>query len=1071
MKRKKSFKLRSFFTLLLSVMALSLSAQNVTVKGTVTDPTGETVIGATVVQQGRSAHGTVTDIDGNFSLSDVPPTANLEFSYVGMKTQVVALNGRTQIDVIMSDDSEMLEELVVVGYGVQKKVNVTGAVSSLDSKALEARPVQNASQALQGMVPGLNLSQTNSGGTLNSQMSINVRGAGTIGDGSSSSPLILIDGVEGNLNAVNPNDIDNISVLKDAASSSIYGARAAFGVILVTTKSGKSGRTNVSYQANVRFSDANQIPEMLDAYRFAQYLNEGATNAGQGNVFSEKSLQNILDYQAYQNGTYTGQLTDENRDAIMHGTTANNQDRWLMYGGANANTDWFKEMYKNWVPSHEHNLSVSGGNEKTTFLISGNFLDQNGLIRHGKDQFNRYSLSGKITSKVFNWLTVNYNNRWVREEYSRPSYMTGLFFHNIARRWPTNPVYDPNGHFMEGNEILQMRDGGVDKDEKDYLYQQIQLVFNPLENWFIRAEGSYNTINRFNHWDVLPIVAYDSNNEPFSAPWEGGDAGQSRVGESAWKDNFISTNVYTDYTYVLRDAHTFKGMVGTNIDKMNTRSLSGTKKDLITPSVPTINTATNSTPSLNGGYAHWATLGFFGRLNYNYMEKYLLEANIRRDGSSRFIGDQTWGTFPSFSVGWNIAREDFFKNLMQDIPTLKVRASWGQLGNMNTNSWYPFFQGMPIGVGNGSWLVAGKKPNTSSAPGIVSSLMTWETIESWNVGLDVTALNGRFTGAFDVFNRTTKDMIGPAPELSTILGTGVPKVNNADMESYGWELELNWRDMIGDFSYGVKVILSDDQQKITRYPNKTMNLDSWYSGRMNGEIWGYTTVGIANSDQEIQDHLKTNRPSWGSNWAAGDIMYADLNDDGVVNNGKNTLDDHGDLSIIGNSIPRYKYGVTLDAAWKGFDIRAFFQGIGKRDYVLGGPYFWGAVGNGMWQASGFKEHWDFWRPEGHELGANLNSYYPRADFNGGKNTSTQTRYLQNASYMRLKNLQVGYTLPKNVTEMLRLQRARFYVSGDNLLTFSDITGVFDPELLGGDWGAGKLYPLSKVISVGVNINF
>lgn len=1057
---------------MLSVMALSLSAQNITVKGTVTDANGETVIGATVIEQGKSAHGTVTDIDGKYSLTDLAPKASLEFSYVGMKSQVVAVNGRTQIDIVMSDDTEMLEEVVVVGYGVQKKVNVTGAVSSLDSKALEARPVQNASQALQGMVPGLNLSQTNAGGTLNSQMSINVRGAGTIGDGSSSSPLILIDGVEGNLNALNPNDIENISVLKDAASSSIYGARAAFGVILVTTKSGKSGRTNVTYQGNVRYSDANQIPEMLDAYRFAQYFNNAAVNSGQGTIFSDKALQNIKDYQSYQNGSFTGQFTPENENSIKYGTQPDNNNRWLMYGGANANTDWFAEMYKNYVPSQEHNLSVSGGNEKTTFLISGNFLDQNGLIRHGKDEFNRYSLNGKISTKVFDWLTVNYNNRWVREEYSRPSYMTGLFFHNIARRWPTNPVYDPNGHFMEGNEILQMRDGGIDKDQKDYLYQQIQLVFNPLENWFIRAEGSYNSINRFNHWDVLPIIAYDANNQPFSAPWEGGDAGQSRVSESAWKDNFVSTNIYTDYTYVLNNAHTFKGMIGSNIEKMNTRNLSGTKKDLITPSLPTINTATNSTPTLSGGYGHWSTLGFFGRLNYNYMEKYLLEANIRRDGSSRFIGDQTWGTFPSFSVGWNIARENFFQNLTQDIPTLKLRGSWGQLGNMNTNSWYPFFQSMPVGTGNGSWLVNGVKPNTSSAPGIVSSLMTWETIQSWNVGLDVTALNGRFTGTFDMFNRTTKDMIGPAPELSSILGTNVPKVNNADMESYGWEMELNWRDMIGAFSYGVKVVLSDDQQRITRYPNKSYSLDTWYNGRMNGEIWGYTTVGIAQSDAEIQEHLKTNKPSWGSKWAAGDIMYADLNGDGVVNNGKNTLEEHGDLSIIGNSIPRLKYGVTLDAAWKGFDIRAFFQGIGKRDYVLGGPYFWGATGQGsQWQAAGFVEHWDFWRPEGDPLGANLNAYYPRVAFDGGKNTYTQTRYLQNASYMRLKNLQLGYALPKSVTDMLKIQRARFYVSGDNLLTFSDITGVFDPELLGGDWGEGKLYPLSKVISVGVNINF
>lgn len=1070
-KRHSIIKWKGLLFALLWTTSLVVFGQNITVSGTITDNTGEPIIGATIVVKGNPSHGNVTDYDGNYTLTNVSPDAILVMSYVGMQTQEVDVKGRTTIDVIMSEDSELLDEVVVVGYGTQKKVNVTGAVSSIDSKALQSRPVQNVSQALQGVIPGLNFSQTNSGGTLNSQMSINIRGAGTIGDGSSSSPLILIDGVEGNLNAINPADIENISVLKDAASSSIYGARAAFGVILVTTKSGKSGRTNVSYQTNVRFADANQVPKMLDSYRFAQFFNEAARNSGQGAIFGEEALQRILDYQAYQNGTYKGTLTDDNRNAIMYGTTAGSNNRWLMYGGANASTDWFKEMYKNWVPSHEHNLSVSGGTEKITYLVSGNFLDQNGLIRHGKDKFNRYTLNGKISAKISDWVTLNYNNRWVREEYSRPSYMTGLFFHNIARRWPTNPVYDPNGHYMEGNEILQMRDGGKDNDQKDYLYQQLQFIFEPIQDWFIRAEGNYNTINRFNHWDVLPIYGYDTNNQQFAAPWQGGDAGQSNVSEYGYKENFVSVNLYSDYTKILNDVHTFKVMGGTNIDLMKTRYLNASKKDLITPLVPTINTATNPTPSVGGGYGHWATLGFFGRLNYNFMEKYMFEANVRRDGSSRFIGDKTWGTFPSFSAGWNIAREDFFASFSDKISMLKLRASWGQLGNMNTNAWYPFFQGMPVSSSAGSWLVNGSRPNVSSAPGIVSSLMTWETIQSWNVGLDWNALNGRFTGAFDVFKRTTKDMIGPAPELSTILGTAVPKVNNADMESYGWELELNWRDMIQDFSYGAKLVLSDDRQRITRYPNDSYNLNTWYNGRMNGEIWGYTTAGIAKSDTEIQEHLKNNRPTWGSNWAAGDVMYKDLNGDGVVNNGENTLDNHGDLSIIGNSLPRYKFGLTLDAAWKGIDFRVFLQGVAKRDYVLGGPYFWGASG-GMWQSAGFEEHWDFFRSEDNPLGANLDAYYPRPLFaDGGKNQYTQTRYLQNAAYLRLKNIQLGYSLPNSVANKLSMQSVRFYVSGDNLLTFSDITGIFDPELLGGDWGPGKLYPLSKVISVGLNINF
>ena len=430
-----------------------------------------------------------------------------------------------------------------------------------------------------------------------------------------------------------------------------------------------------------------------------------------------------------------------------------------------------------------------------------------------------------------------------------------------------------------------------------------------------------------------------------------------------------------------------------------------------------------------------------------------------------------WGTFPSFSAGWNIANEDFFKNLNTPISTLKLRASWGQLGNMNTTQWHPWFLSMPISTGSGTWLVGNVKPNTSSAPGIVSSLMTWETIQSSNIGLDWNALNGRFTGSFELFNRRTLNMIGQAIELSSILGTSVPKLNNADMESKGWELELNWRDRISDLSYGVKFVLSDDRQQILRFPNPTKALSNWYEGQVVGEIWGYTTAGIAKSNEEMINHLATNKPSWGSNWAAGDVMYKDLNDDQKVNSGKSTLDDHGDLSVIGNSNPRFKYGFTLDVAYKGFDFRAFLQGVAKRDYMLGGPYFWGASG-GMWQSAAFTQHWDFFRPEGDPLGANLDAYYPRPQFSqSSKNQQTQTRYLQNAAYMRLKNIQLGYTLPASIVKYAAMQSARIYVSADNLLTVSQITGIFDPELLGGDWGQGKLYPLSRTVSFGVNLNF
>lgn len=727
-------------------------------------------------------------------------------------------------------------------------------------------------------------------------------------------------------------------------------------------------------------------------------------------------------------------------------------------------------MYKDWVPSHEHNLSVSGGSDKITYLVSGNFLDQNGLIAHGKDKFNRYTLNGKINATLSEYVKLNYSSKWIREDYKRPSYMTGLFFHNIARRWPVNPVYDPNGYYMEGNEVIQMEDGGIQKNQKDYSYQQLQLVIEPIKDWKIYAEGNLNTITNFQHWEVLPVYAHDVNGDQYAFSWDGRAVGSTTVNEYGYKENFMTTNIYSDYFKQFDNGHFIKVMGGFNAEVMKTRSLSAQGDGLITPSVPTVNTTTTN-PSVGGGYAHWSTAGFFGRLNYNYKERYLVEANVRYDGTSRFVGDERWGVFPSFSLGWNIAREDFFADYTDKVSTLKLRGSWGQLGNMNTNNWYPFYQSMSVGTNNGYWLVDGEKTNTAYAPGIVSSLMTWETIESWNLGLDWGAFNNRLTGTFDYFKRSTKDMVGPAPELSSVLGTGVPQINNADMESYGFELEVSWRDRIGDLSYGVKAVLSDAQQKVTRYPNKSYSLGTWYNGRMNGDIWGYTTLGIAKSQEEMDAHLaKVNQSRLGNQWGAGDIMYADLNGDGEISNGANTLEDHGDMKIIGNNTPRYNYGITLDAAYKGFDFSVFFQGIGKRDYWVSGAYFWGATG-GMWQSAGFTEHWDFFRGEDNPLGANLNAYYPRPLFTSGKNMQTQSRYLQDASYLRMKNIQLGYTLPKSMTTKVGMQMVRLYVSGDNLATISSMSKIFDPETIGGAWGDGKLYPLSKTISVGLNVNF
>lgn len=1031
----------------------NISQQKGKVSGVVEDEFGP-VTGASVVVKGTT-NGTVTDMDGNFTLEGVKPGDIIQISFIGYVTQEIKYTGQASLRVAMREDSQALEEVVVVGYGTQKKVNVTGAVSMVDSKVLESRPVQNVSQALQGQIPGLTMSVGTGGGTLDSSLGISIRGGGTIGSGSSGDPLVLIDGIEGDMNTVNPNDIASVSVLKDAASASIYGARAAFGVILITTKNGQSGKTRVNYTGNVRFSTAIQIPNMTQSVDFANYFNAAAINDGSSPVFSDEVMSNM---KKYLNGEFTDPSQPE-----YYGTTVNtSSNRYNNYTGSFANTNWFEEFYKSNVPSQEHNLSISGGNEKLTYILSGNFLGQQGLLRHGEDRFNRYTLNGKISAKLTDWATLNYTTKWTREDYHRPTYMTGLFFHNIARRWPTCFVTDPHGNYAADMEIIQMEEGGEQTSQKNWHTNQLQVVFEPIKDWHITVEGSLRQYNRQGHWAVLPIYGYDADNQPYLLSWNGGAAGYSEVEDWSEGQDYFSTNIYSDYSKTI-NGHYFKLMGGFNAELYKNRNLYGFGTDLITSTVPELNTTQDNQKAWNSA-SELAIAGFFGRVNYNYKDRYMVEANLRYDGSSRFVGDKQWGLFPSFSAGWNIAREEFFEPLSNTIGTLKLRGSWGQLGNNELEAYYPFFQSMSTGMASTSWLIDGSRLNSSSLPGIVSSSLTWETIESWDLGFDWGMLNNRLTGSFSYYNRYTKDMVADSPNLPGILGATPPKFNNADLKSYGWELEVSWRDRIKDFNYGVRLVLDDNQEKITKYYNPTGSLSSYYEGRMIGEIWGYTTVGIAQTQAEMDAHLAKNNPNWGSNWTAGDIMYADLNGDGIVNNGSYTLDDHGDLKIIGNNKPRYKFGLTLDGSWKGLDFSIFLQGVMKRDYWLSGPYFWGASGS-MWQSTCFEEHLDYWTPE------NTGAYYPRPYFSTTKNQQTQTGYLQNAAYLRLKNLQIGYTLPKAWVNKAMMESVRVYVSGDNLLTFSGISNIFDPETLGGDWGDGKLYPLQKTISIGLNVNF
>lgn len=1071
-KMKKTSRL--FAIVVLFLMSLSLSAQSnlSDMRGQVVDASSqEALIGVTVKEVGSNS-GTVTDLDGNYTLK-VKARANIEFSYVGYKT-VIYKAGNVPAIVKLQEDSKLIDEVVVVGFGTQKKVNLTGSVATASAKDLEARPVSSAVQALQGVIPGLNISNSGHGGELNATKSINIRGNGTVGkdangnDYASGSPLILIDGMEGDLNTVNPQDIESISVLKDAAAASIYGSRAPFGVILVTTKSSKSGRPVINYNNSFRFNTPVKMPEMMNAWEYVNFYDQAMYNKNSTHYYTEEYRNKVRDY-------VEGKL--EPNDVAE----AQKNGKWN-YDYTWGNVDWLKEYYRNSSFAQEHNASVSGGTDKFTYYLSANYLGQSGFLRYGTEHNKRYNLTGKISAKITDYVKVDYSSRYTRTDYDRPSVLYNDFYNNVLRRCrPVRPVKDPNGYYMSDiNYIEALQNGGRQEEIGDGLSQQIRLTITPLKNWNIIGELNIKTDNNWTHYDHKRIYSHMADNpeNTYVATMTG--PSEDKVYEYAYKSLFLNPNIYTNYTLNL-GKHTIAATAGMQIERQKYRNVTAQRADMISTDLPVLDLTTSSKSyGIGGAVNEWANVGFFGRVNYDYEGRYLFEGNLRYDGSSRFRRENRWVVTPSFSLGWNMARENFFKSLSDYISTLKWRVSYGSLANANIYNLYPTYQVLTVKSSNGGWPVGGAKPNTAEAPKLVSQSLTWEKIKNFNVGLDWAAFNNRLTGSFDYFVRKTTDMMGPGVELPAVLGTSVPATNNTDMKTYGWELQIGWRDQIGDLRYGVKLSLSDAQSKILRYGNPTKSLSKYIEGEKIGNIYGYTTIGIAKTDEEMQKHLESlpngGQSALGNNWAAGDIMYADLNGDGKINNGSYTLDDMGDMKKIGNSTPRYMTGINIDASYKGFDFTMFWQGVLKRDWWPGdnNMTFWG-VTDGEWWSTSFKEHLDYFRTSDNVLGENLNAYYPRPVFNT-KNNKSQTRYLQNAAYMRLKNIQLGYTLPKKLVNKLMLQNLRIFVSAENLLTITSLSKTMDPETCGAGYQSnsqanGTVYPLSKTVSFGLSVNF
>lgn len=1057
----------------------SVSQADDKVTGVVKDAQGEPIIGANVTVKGQSI-GTITDIDGRFTLN-VPANAVLHITYIGYVAQDVKVEKGKEINVTLKDDTEMLDEVVVVGFGTQKKVNLTGAVGIATAKELESRPVTSATQALQGLVPGLQISTTT--GELDKTASINIRGTGTIGEGSSGSPLILIDGMEGDLNTINPQDIENISVLKDAAASSIYGSRAPFGVILVTTKSGKKGKTAVNYNNNFRVSSPINMPEMMDSYTFANFMNSASLNQGGGLIFAEELMQKMLDWQA-EGGGSTG------------GVNASSNGQWGKpdydpFTTAWANTNWYDEVYRSSTFSHEHNVSVSGGNDMVTYYASFNYLGQNGLLKAGDDGLHRYNTTAKINANLTDWMKFNYSMRFTRNDVWRPTCFTSSFYDQMGRAtWPNMPVKDPNGYYTNNgwtNPVQNLVEGGDRNAQTDRFYQQVSLVIEPIKNWITHVEFNYSIMNGSIKEVSFPTYNHDVEGNVINTH------GNSYLYQEQTKESYLNLNVYSEYSHTFNEAHNAKIMLGFQTEDLSQEFSSTQKYGVMMEDMPYFDVTTgldgqgNSKPTkASGSRNRWRTAGFFGRLNYDYLGRYLVEANLRYDGSSRFRRGSRWQWSPSFSLGWNMAQEEFWEPVSDVVNLLKWRGSYGELGNQNTTNWYPTYRAMELGFSDGTWLQNGVKPNTAEVGDLVSSLLTWERVRTWDVGLDYALFNNRLTGSFDYYIRCTDDMVGPAPELPFTLGMAAPKTNNCDLKTKGWELAIGWRDRLNNgLGYGINLTLSDAKTIVTSYPGNatnTIGLNQYVEGRETGEIWGLETIGIAKSETEMQAHLASlpngGQDAIGTKWSAGDIMYRDLNGDGKISKGAGTQDDHGDLKVIGNTTPRYFFGIDLNADWKGFDVRLFFQGVMKRDYWGTGRftgYLFGVQGGtNQWAARGLTEHEDYFRAEptgiaGHQLPANIDSYYPRPLFEeGSKNQEIQTRYLQDASYIRLKNFQIGYTLPKQWLNKVGLANCRIFVSGENLWTGTSLRSLFDPETISGGNG-GNTYPLSSTWSFGLSL--
>ena len=1027
-------KTRLLLTALIWVCALfplGAAAQgSFNVSGEVVDKTsGEPLIGVTVIEKSNPTKGTSTDFDGKFNLTVSSGDVVLSFSYVGyasLELKAKDANGTVQ----MEESSTLLNEVVVVGYGTQKKVNLSGAVSSINGDEISSRPASDALSALQGQVPGLQVLRS-SGQPGSETSGMRIRG---FSSANATSTLVLVDGVESDMTLLNPNDIESVSVLKDAAACAIYGARAAAGVVLVTTKRGSEGKPKVSYNGYVGMNKPGLMPERVTAWQEQVMINEARLQAGGG---TDGSLE------------FASWIGNPNFSWRPNNTNG----RWEFF----ESTNWVAEGTRKYTFQQSHNVSVTGGNKSTNYLVSGGYFSKNGILKYGPDKNERYNVRINLNTELNEHINLevlaSYDGKFLKQNpYGAAGLLSRLY--RVRGRQPIyNPEEDPNPYNgdLQVNAIDIMKNGGL----KDTQYQSYtgKGTLN-IKDYFVKGLGlrlsasrradyySEQTSKRTLEWkDRLGISNRNTANSPNS---------YYRQKNNAYHDN-------------LEALLTYNGKFGKNqIDVLAGTSYERYRKDQFDATVKNLNSndffsfnaydneqATNT--SVADNIETWAMNSYFGRLNYNFDERYLFEANIRYDGSSRLAPGRRWHAFPSFSAAWRISQEEWFR--VEPINSFKLRASWGQLGNGAILGLYDYIATISRGIN------MGEASYYQSAMASVDK--TWEIISSTNIGLDMGFLNNTNTLTADYYWKKNDNMLANVT-LPHIVGITVPKSNVGTLKSWGWEVEVGYRNRFGDVDFNASVSLSDADNKVVSYKGQNTIAEGSVDileGYPLNSIWGYKTDGMWQSRQEYLDY-KAAHPGYESfndaKVSGGDIKYVAQGDGAhTIGQGGGTPENPGDLVYLGSSNGRYFYTFSLGASWKGFDFNIMFQGVGKRKVYVE-PDQLAPLKNTYdmpWTI-----HTDYWTED------NPNASLPRL-YNGNNfNYKASDRWVQDGSYLRLKNVTFGYTIP---VPRKTLERLRVYISGDDVWEHTNMLKVFDPEV--GNKPSANYYPFFRTWTFGVNL--